>query len=98
MCPNDNISKEEMIIRANRDAVCALIVRVNQATSEEIPQGRQGCRMCPNGEFLNERMKKMIAYQSTLDPFLILTEFEFCHNASRLFDMLLYKHTFNKQI
>ena len=89
MCPNDNISKEEIIIRANRDAVCALIVRVNQATSEEIPQGRQGCCMYPNGEFLEEQTKKIIAYQSTLDPFLILTEFEFCHNVLRLFDTLL---------
>ena len=56
MCPNDNISKEEMIIRANRDAVCALIVRVNQATSEEIPQSRRGCCMCPNDNISKEEM------------------------------------------
>ena len=32
----------------------------------------------PMGEFLEERTKKMSAYQSTLDPFFVSTEFEFC--------------------
>ena len=80
MFPNNKISKEEMIIRANKDAICALIVRVIQANKQGNSTEQMGCCMCPNEEFVKEQTKKMCAYQSTLDPLLVLTEFEkFCH-------------------